>query len=117
MPRMTRNECREFLMEGTRTVKVATMREDGRPHVVPIWFVMYGEDLIFTTGKESVKGRAIRRRGDRSGSGPRGIRRAVAAVRTALGRVSDAAVRTAHCPVLVVHGDPAGRFAPGSREA
>lgn len=63
MPQMTEEEYREFLSEGTRTAKLATTRRDGRPHVVPIWFVMDGDDLIFTTGKESVKGRAILRDG------------------------------------------------------
>lgn len=63
MPRMNDDEYREFLMEGTRTAKLATVRRDGRPHVVPIWFVMDDDDLILTTSKESVKGRAIRRDG------------------------------------------------------
>ena len=63
MPQMTGEECREFLSKGTRTGKLATTQADGRPHVVPIWFVLDGEDLVFATGKESVKGRAIRRDG------------------------------------------------------
>ena len=63
MPRMTDREYRDFLTAGTRTAKLATTRADGRPHVVPIWFVVDGDDLIFTTGKETVKGRAIRRDG------------------------------------------------------
>ena len=40
------NEQRAFLLYGTRTGKLATVREDGRPHVVPIWFVMDGDTLI-----------------------------------------------------------------------
>ena len=55
------NEQRAFLLYGTRTGKLATVREDGRPHVVPIWFVMDGDTLIFTTGGNSVKARNIRR--------------------------------------------------------
>ena len=58
---MTGDECREFLAEGTRTGKLATVRRDGRPHVVPIWFVLDGDDLVFTTGVGSVKARAMRR--------------------------------------------------------
>jgi PPOX class probable F420-dependent enzyme len=58
---MTRDEWRAFLSDGTRTGKLATTRADGRPHVVPIWFVLDGDDLVFTTGATSVKGRSMRR--------------------------------------------------------
>src|SRR6476660_9254085 len=61
MHRMTGPEGRAFVMEGTRTAKVATARQDGRPHVVPVWFVLDGEDIVFTTGANSVKGQALRR--------------------------------------------------------
>jgi PPOX class probable F420-dependent enzyme len=62
MRRMTEQERHAFVMHGTRTAKVATAREDGRPHVVPVWFVLDGEDVVFTTGASSVKGQALRRR-------------------------------------------------------
>jgi PPOX class probable F420-dependent enzyme len=58
---MTPERRRAFLLEGTRTAKVATVAGDGRPHVTPIWFVLDGEDVIFTTERTSVKGRALRR--------------------------------------------------------
>jgi len=58
---MTRDEWRAFVAHGTRTGKLATVRSDGRPHVVPIWFVLDGDDLAFTTGARSVKGRTMRR--------------------------------------------------------
>src|SRR5580765_7670282 len=58
---MTDNEIRTFLAEGTRTGKVATTRPDGRPHVAPIWFVLDGDDLVFTTGANTSKGKALRR--------------------------------------------------------
>ncbi|MCC6175871.1 MAG: PPOX class F420-dependent oxidoreductase [Chloroflexi bacterium] len=61
--KMTPDEVRAFLTAGTRTGKLATTNEDGSPHVVPIWFVLDGDDLIFTTGAESVKGRSLRRDG------------------------------------------------------
>ena len=49
-------------MDGTCTArKVATARNDGRPHVVPVWFVLDGEDVVFTTTATSVKGAALRR--------------------------------------------------------
>jgi PPOX class probable F420-dependent enzyme len=58
---MTREEWRAFLQYGTRTGKLATVRKDGRPHVVPVWFVLDGQDIVFTTGARTVKGRALRR--------------------------------------------------------
>jgi PPOX class probable F420-dependent enzyme len=58
---MTPEELRAFLSDGTRTGKLATTRRDGRPHVVPIWFVLDGDDLVFTTGTRSVKAHALRR--------------------------------------------------------
>ena len=58
---MTEQEWRAFVMDGTRTAKVATARKDGRPHVVPVWFVLDGEDIVFTTSATSVKGAALRR--------------------------------------------------------
>lgn len=63
MPPMTTEEYRSFLLEGTRTGKLATVRADGRPHVVPIWFDLDGETLVFTTGETTVKGANILRDG------------------------------------------------------
>jgi len=61
MPVMTPEQRRAFLAHGTRTGKLATTRADGRPHVVPIWFVLDGDDIILTTGASSVKARNLRR--------------------------------------------------------
>jgi PPOX class probable F420-dependent enzyme len=33
----------------------------GQPHVMPVWFVLDGEELVFTTWGDSVKGRNLRR--------------------------------------------------------
>jgi PPOX class probable F420-dependent enzyme len=63
MAAMTPDECRAFLSEGTRTGKLATVRRDGRPHVMPIWFVLDGDDVLFSTGTKTVKGRSLRREG------------------------------------------------------
>ncbi len=54
-------QVRAFLLEGTRTGKLATVRADGRPHVVPVWFTLDGDTLIFTTGKSSIKSANMRR--------------------------------------------------------
>ena len=62
MPRtMTSDEVRAFLTHGTRTAKVATSGASGQPHVMPVWFMLDGEDLVFTTWGDSVKGRNLRR--------------------------------------------------------
>jgi PPOX class probable F420-dependent enzyme len=58
---MTRDEYLSFLGEGTRTGKLATAAADGRPHVVPIWFVLDGETIVFTMWSASAKARHIRR--------------------------------------------------------
>jgi PPOX class probable F420-dependent enzyme len=61
--RMTPAEWHAFVQEGTRTGKVAIARKNGAPHVVPVWFVLDGDDFIFTTNVDTVKGRAVRRDG------------------------------------------------------
>jgi PPOX class probable F420-dependent enzyme len=55
------DEQKEFLLHATRTGKLATVRKDGRPHVVPVWFVLDGDALVFTTGGDTVKAANIRR--------------------------------------------------------
>jgi len=62
MPRtMTPDEIRAFLSHGTRTAKLATSGPDGQPHVMPVWFLLDGEELVFTTWADSIKGRNLRR--------------------------------------------------------
>ena len=58
---MSADRRRAFLQEGTRTAKCATVTSDGRPHVTPVWFVLDGDDVIFTTWHTSVKARSLRR--------------------------------------------------------
>ena len=60
---MSPDERRAFLLQGTRTGKLAVPRADGSPHVVPIWFVLDGDDVIFTTGDNNIKGKSIQRDG------------------------------------------------------
>ncbi|TDB98744.1 PPOX class F420-dependent oxidoreductase [Actinomadura sp. 7K534] len=61
MEQMTESEWRAFVSEGTRTGKAGVVRKDGSPHVTPIWFVLDGDDVLFNTGRETVKGRALAR--------------------------------------------------------
>jgi PPOX class probable F420-dependent enzyme len=53
---------REFIAElPARTAKLATVLADGGPHVAPVWVALDGDDLLFNTGADTVKGRALRR--------------------------------------------------------
>ncbi|GHO44456.1 PPOX class F420-dependent oxidoreductase [Ktedonospora formicarum] len=56
-------QVRSFLLDGTRTGKIATVRSDHRPHVVPVWFNLDGDEIVFTTGKDSLKAKNLRRDG------------------------------------------------------
>src|SRR5260370_28230568 len=58
---MTREEYTSFLQEGSRTAKVATAAKNGQPHVVPVWFVLDGDTIVFTMGDTSAKARHIAR--------------------------------------------------------
>lgn len=63
---MTDAEWRAFVSAGTRTGKLGVQRKDGGPHVTPIWFVLDESDpedvhVVFNTGHDSVKGKALRR--------------------------------------------------------
>src|SRR5689334_10095837 len=58
---MRPDEQRPLLPYRTRTTEVETVRKDGSPHVTPVWLVLDEEELVFTTGTTSVKGRNLRR--------------------------------------------------------
>ncbi|MEV0676888.1 PPOX class F420-dependent oxidoreductase [Actinosynnema sp. NPDC050436] len=58
------NWWREFVSATpARTGKLAVVREDGSPHVSPVWVDLDGSTVVFTTHLDSVKGRAIARDG------------------------------------------------------
>jgi PPOX class probable F420-dependent enzyme len=72
MAEMSEKEIRKFLMQGTFTGKLATVKKDGSSHIAPIWFVLDGsnknrssdkrdDDIIFTTSSTSVKAKNIER--------------------------------------------------------
>ncbi|WNG88787.1 PPOX class F420-dependent oxidoreductase [Mycobacterium sp. ITM-2016-00317] len=50
-----------FLSEGTRTAKVGYLAADGRPLVAPVWFIVDGGQIVFNTGRDTAKGRALAR--------------------------------------------------------
>ena len=46
-----------------RTAKLATVRADGSPHVAPVWIDLDGDEVVFTTSADTVKGKAFLRDG------------------------------------------------------
>jgi PPOX class probable F420-dependent enzyme len=58
--RMTDDELRAFLDE-QRIVSVATVGPNGRPHLVPLWYVPDGGELIGWTYAKSQKARNLER--------------------------------------------------------
>jgi PPOX class probable F420-dependent enzyme len=65
MASLSEPDVRAFLSHGTRTGKLGWTARDGRPLVAPIWFLLEGEGedttLMFNTGAETAKGRALAR--------------------------------------------------------
>ena len=68
MTEMSKAEIGRFLMQGTFTGKLGTIKKDGSSHVVPFWFVLDNRnsrgqigDIILTTGDTSVKAQNIQR--------------------------------------------------------
>jgi PPOX class probable F420-dependent enzyme len=65
MTEMSKKEIRKFLMEGTFTGKLVTVKKDGSSHVVPIWFILDDSNtddinnIVFTTNSISVKAKNI----------------------------------------------------------
>jgi PPOX class probable F420-dependent enzyme len=70
MTEMSKEEIARFAMQGTFTGKLATVRNDGSSHVVPIWFVLDNNEnskrrskignIVFTTYSTSIKANNIR---------------------------------------------------------
>jgi PPOX class probable F420-dependent enzyme len=53
---------REFIdATPARTAKLAQVTASGGPRVAPIWVARDGDDLLFTTGETTGKGKALRR--------------------------------------------------------
>ena len=53
---------REFVSAlPARTGKLAVVRRDGSAHVAPVWVVLDGDDVVFMTSGDTIKGKAILR--------------------------------------------------------
>jgi PPOX class probable F420-dependent enzyme len=44
-----------------RTAKLAVVRADGSPHVAPVWVDLDGDEVVFMTSAETLKGKAVLR--------------------------------------------------------
>ena len=44
-----------------RTAKLGIVRADGSAHVAPVWVDLDGDDVVFMTSGDTIKGKAIRR--------------------------------------------------------
>jgi PPOX class probable F420-dependent enzyme len=46
-----------------RTAKLAIVRKDGSPHVAPVWVDLDGDQVVFMTSADTIKGKSILRDG------------------------------------------------------
>ena len=55
---------RDFVLATpARTAKLALTRKDGSPHVAPVWVDLDGDDVVFMTSADTIKGKSILRDG------------------------------------------------------
>src|SRR3954452_17983859 len=60
--KMSKAEALAFIdARPARTAKLATVRADGSPHVAPIWVALDDDRLVFTTGRDTLKVKSLRR--------------------------------------------------------
>ncbi|MEZ5178973.1 MAG: PPOX class F420-dependent oxidoreductase [Acidimicrobiales bacterium] len=58
---LTPAQALDWAFAEPRTAKLATVTVDGAPHVAPVWVARDGDRLVFNTGADTVKGRALAR--------------------------------------------------------
>ncbi|MGH7857106.1 MAG: TIGR03618 family F420-dependent PPOX class oxidoreductase [Candidatus Binatia bacterium] len=61
MPKLTPAEMNEFLAERGHLARIATVRADGAPSVVPVWFIHEGGAILITPRKHSAFYANVRR--------------------------------------------------------
>lgn len=59
MPVLSTADALAFIASAPRTGKLATVRKDGSPHVVPVWVAVDGDEIVFNTGRDSAKAKAM----------------------------------------------------------
>ena len=50
MPKLTRDEMKEFLTTGSKILKLGTLTEDTYPYVNPLWYT-YENDVFLVAGR------------------------------------------------------------------
>ena len=61
MSDITDPDVHAFLSAGTRTGKLGWTASDGRPLVAPVWFLVEDGEIVFNTGADTAKGKALAR--------------------------------------------------------
>lgn len=61
MPKLSNQEMEEFLAERGHLARIATLKPDGAPSVVPVWFILENGKIHITPRKHSEFGRNLRR--------------------------------------------------------
>jgi PPOX class probable F420-dependent enzyme len=59
--KLTTAEALDWVFAQPRTAKLATVTASGAPHVAPIWVGRDGDDIVFNTGADTAKGKAVAR--------------------------------------------------------
>jgi PPOX class probable F420-dependent enzyme len=59
MVKMSTQEWRRFVLEKPRPAVAAVTRADGSSHATPVWIDLDDDQIVFTTWRDSIKGRAL----------------------------------------------------------
>lgn len=57
---LTKNEIHK-LVETEKIMYIATVKKNGNPHIMPLWFVYYKENIYFETDKTTIKFKNIQK--------------------------------------------------------
>jgi PPOX class probable F420-dependent enzyme len=57
--KMSTEEWKRFVLEKPRPAVAAVTRANGSPHATPVWIDLDGDEIVFMTGRDSLKGRAL----------------------------------------------------------
>ena len=59
---MSTSEWHDFVRAiPARTAVLSVVRKNGQPFAAPVWVDLDGDDVVFTTARDTIKGKAIRR--------------------------------------------------------